>query len=60
MQQAKLEVEAKAREEWKARMRAREAKERYEKAFKANERKLQLEEWKQSLVLEPGHGPTRW
>eukprot|EP00325_Prymnesiales_sp_UTEX-LB-985_P007572 CAMPEP_0174710678 /NCGR_PEP_ID=MMETSP1094-20130205/12224_1 /TAXON_ID=156173 /ORGANISM="Chrysochromulina brevifilum, Strain UTEX LB 985" /LENGTH=196 /DNA_ID=CAMNT_0015909507 /DNA_START=119 /DNA_END=709 /DNA_ORIENTATION=- len=58
--QAKMDQHAREKEEWKARMRAREEKERYEREYKANERKIQMAEWKEALVHEPGHGPLRW
>jgi len=58
--QLKTEAQAKEREIWLNRQRAREMKEKYEKEFKANERKVALAEWKETAAQEPGHGPTRW
>jgi len=59
-QQAQAEKEARQKDEWKARMRALEKKEQFEKEFKANERKIILSEWSEMQNQEPGHGPTRW
>ena len=56
----KTEQEARERQAWLERQRAREAKEKREREFKNNERKIALSEWKEGATQEPGHGPTRW